>query len=291
MLQFAFFKLGLPVKESHQQPFLQGVKFNIGGRDYSFHEWLGVISEGRVGVEPDKRESPRGSLLVPKRPSTSPMIPAPLGSGTSNTDNSESQSSVDSSAGERKSIRKSMKELSIKRTSTRTSSVRNSPSIPESGDLNPADYRIYFATHFFWSRGSAIAHFTPENVDTELTIMAFAFCENDSNVRVDEKRGELHLSNIFSLYRKCLGSPSESRGDFTSDSYTASFVSDVDIAKIVYKYAESTKKLQIQKVLPSSGSKGKIKLSFHDDEWTTNAAKKGCLEFKPSLIDANCARF
>ena len=291
MLQFAFFKLGLPAKESHQQPFLQGVKFNIGGRDYSFHEWLGVISEGRVCAEPDTRDSPRRSILVPKRPSISPLMPVPLGAERI-TDNSESQSSMDSSRGGQKSMRQSMKDFSINRTtSTRGSSVTDSSSTAESGDLNPADYRIYFATHYFWSRASAIARFTPENVDKELTIMAFAFCENDDNVHVDEKKGELHLSNIFSFYRKYLGSSSESRGDNTSKSYTASIASDVDIAKIVYKYSEGTKKLQIQKVLPSSGSKGKVKLTFHEDDWTTNAAKKEFVEFKPSSIDANCARF
>ena len=288
MLQFAFFKLGLPEKETNQQAFLRGTKFIIGGKSYSFHQWLGAISRGNVGGEPDTRDSLRTSLLVPNRPIISPKARSSLGTETS-PEGSESQSSIESPTG-RRPFRNSQVET---RSNTRGRSppTKDSTLIQTSEDLNIADYRIYFATHFFWSRASAVAHFTPENLDKELDIMAFAFCENDANVHVDEKKGELHLSNIFTVYRKHFGDSSAGRGDSMSDSYAASAKSDSDLAKIVCKFVESTKKLQLQKLRSSSGTNAKLKLSFHQDTWTTNAAKKEYMVFKPSLIDANCARF
>ena len=81
----------------------------------------------------------------------------------------------------------------------------------------------------------------------------------------------MHLSNIFSL---CLGGRNN----------------DKEVVNLVFGNLESPKKLQLQNLL-YSGAKKKLLISFHCDDWTTNAVKKELLEFQTASIDANCARF
>ena len=217
MIQFAFFKIGFPILESHQEAFLEGVEFNIGGTVYSFNQWLGAISGGNIGEEPDLQGSQRKSLLVPKRPMLNPNPHISVDSDTSESFSSEHSSNV-------RTARTSLKSSpDYKRKTKRTSTKQEGISI--------ADYRLYFATHFFWSQASVVDHFTSENIDEELNWMAFAFCENDTNVHINEKKELLHLSNIFCWHRK----------DFTSDNGS----SDYELAKIVYNFLEGNKKIQL----------------------------------------------
>ena len=270
MMQFAFFKLGFPATKSHQQDFLKGIKFNVGGMVYSFYQWLGAISQGNIGDEPES--SKRKSLLVPKRPSSNPDPRRSIAASSSEQNHSEtSYTDSESPTGIRRSV------VTISRTSTKEEKSIKAPLVVGSSSFSMADYRLYFAINFFWSRASVVPHFTSDNIDEELTWMAFAFCENDANVHINEQKGELHLSSIFNWHRKhfVVGSSSSS---------------DKDLAQLVCEFVGGAKKLQLRKVL-SSEYEDKFKVSFHQDEWTTNAAKKEFLEFKPSMIDANCARF
>lgn len=147
---------------------------------------------------------------------------------------------------------------------------------------SPADYRVYFATNFFRSKGTAVPHFTAENLQKELTLMALAFVADDANVLVDVKRGELQLSNIFTWYRKDFSSSSNLGG--------ACDDSDKDLTQLVFQFLESPKKLSLQQFLYTGNSK-KLKLTFHMDDWKTNAAKKDKHPFTPASLDSNSTRF
>jgi len=134
MIQFAFFKIGFPILESHQEAFLEGVEFNIGGTVYSFNQWLGAISGGNIGEEPDLQGSQRKSLLVPKRPMLNPNLHISVDSDTSESFSSEHSSKV-------RTARTSLKSSPDCKRKTKRTSTKQGISI--------ADYRLYFATHSF----------------------------------------------------------------------------------------------------------------------------------------------
>jgi Protein of unknown function, DUF547 len=58
--------------------------------------------------------------------------------------------------------------------------------------------------------------YTTDNLDEELTISAESFCANDCNVRIDVKKRELHLSNIFSMNRNAFATEKNSLPLFIS---------------------------------------------------------------------------
>jgi glutaredoxin len=259
MLKFAFFKYGIPEKERAQEIFMRDLKFNVGGNLYSFSEWLCTISAGKVGND-------NGSM-TPRRSFDLTLIRASKNFARFNSGDA-SLSSLSNGARSRNSTR-----LSLTSPEQSTS----------------ADYRIYFATHFFWVRATAIPHFTVANLEKELTMVALAFCAEDCNTEVDTIKGELVLSSVFSLYRKDFCSASSAASELW-DSPTASGSCDKELTKIVFNCLENAKKLQLQQLM-YSGSKSKVKISFRADDWTANASGKDFLGFDPSSLEANTTRF
>jgi Protein of unknown function, DUF547 len=260
MLKFAFFKYGIPKKECTQEIFIRGLKFNVGGHLYSFSEWLGWIAAGG-----------NGNAAVTRRPS----------SFDPTSHRASKKSSIQISNSGEGSV-SPLPHRTRSRTSTRLS-------LKSPQHSTNADYRVYFASHFFWARATGIAHFTATNLEKELTIMALAFCAEDCNIKVDTRKGELILSNVFSWYRKDFCSASSAAAEL-SDSPAASSSCDKDLTNIVYNFLESAKKLQLQQLLHSV-SKSKLKISFRADDWTVNAFEKDFLGFNPSSIEANTTRF
>jgi glutaredoxin 3 len=255
MLKFAFFKYGIPMKESTQEIFKRELKFNVGGNLYSFSEWLGSITAGsndnaaRRSFDPTSLRASNKSSI--RRSSSGEGSVSPLPQWTRS------------------------------RTSTRLS-------LKSPEHSTNADYRVYFATHFFWARATGIAHFTAANLEKELTTMALAFCAEDCNVEVDTRKGELILSNVFSCYRKDFCSSSSGAAEL-SDRGAAGSSFDKDLTNIVFNFVESAKKLQLQQLL-HSGSKSKLKISFRADDWTVSAFGKDFLGFNPSSLEANTKR-
>merc|ERR1712241_541804 len=63
--------------------------------------------------------------------------------------------------------------------------------------LSDVDYRIHFALNDLNSRScTPIKKFTVEDIDNELDIVANVFCENDNNISVNAKTGEVHLCEM-----------------------------------------------------------------------------------------------
>ena len=63
--------------------------------------------------------------------------------------------------------------------------------------LPTCDDRIHFALNCGARSCPAISSFTPGAVDRELRIVAFAFCEDEDNIRVDVAKRTVYLSQIF----------------------------------------------------------------------------------------------
>lgn len=70
--------------------------------------------------------------------------------------------------------------------------------------VSASDPRVHFALSTNHSPGSCPAYgkFTAKNLDDELTIAAACFCEDDCNIRIETNKRELHVSKIFSLYKR-----------------------------------------------------------------------------------------
>ena len=233
MLRFAFFKLGIPTKESSQQKFLNDIKFNVGGTIYNFGEWLRFVSGGRIHTS----------------------APSPTKVSVSNSPVKRNPKLRASTASISSDRRKPPKRMNSKAKST----TILSSGMSELSFDSCADYRLHFATHFFRSKGTAISRFTADNLNEQLRVMAMAFVADDSNVLVDTKTNELQLSNVFSWHKS----------DMTSCEEDSSG-GDSDLASVIFQFVESPKKLQLQQYV--YGSK-KLKIVFHEDDWTVNAKK------------------
>jgi hypothetical protein len=70
--------------------------------------------------------------------------------------------------------------------------------------VSKPDPRVHFCLSTNHGLGScpAFGKVSAGNLDKELSIAAACFCEVDCNVKVDSNKREIHVSKIFSLYKK-----------------------------------------------------------------------------------------
>ncbi len=69
-------------------------------------------------------------------------------------------------------------------------------------DLDP---RIHFALSCGALSCPPVMKYTPEAINEELRLAAMAFCEQDSNVEIDEENNQLKLSKIYYWYQSDFG--------------------------------------------------------------------------------------
>jgi len=142
--------------------------------------------------------------------------------------------------------------------------------------LSDVDYRIHFALNDLNSRScTPIKKFTVEDIDNELDIVANVFCENDNNISVNAKTGEVHLCEMFRWYHH----------DFTnttSMSSTAISMDEnyIDLLSVVVKFLRGTKQFELKRLLSNSRNslnddeeKKIIKVSFNSGGWSSNASE------------------
>eukprot|EP00588_Corethron_pennatum_P015810 CAMPEP_0194280572 /NCGR_PEP_ID=MMETSP0169-20130528/17967_1 /TAXON_ID=218684 /ORGANISM="Corethron pennatum, Strain L29A3" /LENGTH=513 /DNA_ID=CAMNT_0039025345 /DNA_START=96 /DNA_END=1637 /DNA_ORIENTATION=- len=127
--------------------------------------------------------------------------------------------------------------------------------------LPEVDPRIHFALNCGAKSCPPVKKFTSDAIKEELRIVSQAFCEQDDNVGIDEKKNEISLTKLMSWY----GS------DFAP--------SASDLPKKVITYLRGEKKKKLEGMINS----GKvIKVKFNEYDWGTNASKS--MEFKRDKI-------
>eukprot|EP01062_Namystynia_karyoxenos_P046053 TRINITY_DN34374_c0_g1_i1.p1 TRINITY_DN34374_c0_g1~~TRINITY_DN34374_c0_g1_i1.p1 ORF type:complete len:550 (+),score=178.15 TRINITY_DN34374_c0_g1_i1:71-1651(+) len=124
--------------------------------------------------------------------------------------------------------------------------------------LAEPDNRIHFALNCGAKSCPPVKDFTPEAVREELRLAASAFCNDmEDHVRVDEARGVLWLSQIFSWYSADFGGGGE------------------PTARQVLAWLRGEKKAQLERILQS----GRLKVKHLDYDWSTDARPGHFLKF------------
>ena len=131
---------------------------------------------------------------------------------------------------------------------------------------NP-DCRIHFALNCGAKSCPPIKNFSVSAIEEELRIVAQAVCEQDDNVKVDDKTNTLHLTMIFSWYRV----------DFAP--------SKKELPAKVVTFLRGEKKEKLQKMIDSGKA---VKVQFNTYDWGTNASE--FVPFDGKLLKANTTR-
>ncbi|CAB9514610.1 Glutaredoxin 3 [Seminavis robusta] len=135
------------------------------------------------------------------------------------------------------------------------------------------DCRIHFALNCGATSCPPVKSFTAEGIEEELRIVAEAFCEDDSNVRVDTIHRKIYLNKILSWYMV----------DFAS--------SEEELPHKVVEFLRGSKKIQLQNMLMVESSKG-VSVKFMNYDWSTNACDALAFDagnLKPDYYSVNAA--
>ena len=134
--------------------------------------------------------------------------------------------------------------------------------------MSSVDCRIHFALNCGANSCPPVKDYTAEGIEDELRIVAQAFCEDDSHVRVVEAEGAVYLSSIFKWYRE----------DFAT--------SNSELPKAVLRFLRGAKKSALERMISNRGT---VKVHFNTYDWSTNAS-----DFEPfsgGNVKANTSRF
>lgn len=116
----------------------------------------------------------------------------------------------------------------------------------------PVDPRIHFALNCGAKSCPPVKTFTSQSIEEELLIVALAFCEQEENVGVDEKKHELALSMIFKWY-------------------LADFASSVSqLPQVVLAFLRGEKKNKLQRMI---NAKIVVAVKYNTYDWGTKAEK------------------
>jgi len=131
---------------------------------------------------------------------------------------------------------------------------------------NP-DCRIHFALNCGAKSCPPVKNFSVSAIEEELRIVAQAFCEQDHNVKVDDKTNTLHLTMILSWFRV----------DFAP--------SKKELPAKVVTFLRGEKKEKLQKMMDSGKA---VNVQFNTYDWGTNASE--FVPFDGNFLKANTAR-
>ena len=136
--------------------------------------------------------------------------------------------------------------------------------------VSKSDLRVHFCLSTNHGPGScpAFGKFSAKNLDSELTIAAACFCEDDCNLRIDSGKRELHVSKIFSLYKR----------DFVKDPKF--------LPHLLLNYMHGMKKRHLGSMVEDGKA---IKVVEIPLEWTASHCSGG-LTFDPEVLKVDQTR-
>jgi len=161
------------------------------------------------------------------------------------------------------------------------------------------DPRIHFTLFCGANSCPPINSYTPENLESELQLAAEAFCQEDSNVLLDETTNTMHLSMLFKWYRNDFGVNNHrvlaakiltylpKRGDkykalsrmFAKKSGT--FSGGIRNSGASSSPTRGNKKSKQNEI---KNKQKDIKVKFIPYDWGSKAAPGKCLEFKSGVL-------
>jgi glutaredoxin len=113
------------------------------------------------------------------------------------------------------------------------------------------DPRIHFSLNCGANSCPPVKKFTSLNLEDELRIVALAFCEQDGNIKIDEKANTLYCNTIFKWYMV----------DFTKSK------SVNDLPNALIKYLKGDRKDTLQRMIESNKNKKNIHVEFNVYDW------------------------
>ena len=131
--------------------------------------------------------------------------------------------------------------------------------------VSKVDPRIHFAFELNWGMKSPpVRTFTVKSIEEELRAMAVAFCDDDENITVDEKRSHISLPAVMELYWSDFQrAPEHKFGN----------------------YLRGEKRKKVQRMI--QGKDVNIQFSYKSYEWKNNASN--CKKFQGSALSDNRA--
>jgi hypothetical protein len=117
--------------------------------------------------------------------------------------------------------------------------------------LYKTDPRIHFALNCGAKSCPPVRRYTPEGLEDELQAAALSFCDDESNVFIDETNEELRLSKIFKWYQS----------DFA--------ISKSQLPFQLMKYVSDKKRDSLQQLAQN----GNFEIDFVVYDWTTNDSR------------------
>jgi Protein of unknown function, DUF547 len=130
------------------------------------------------------------------------------------------------------------------------------------------DARIHFALNCGAKSCPPVTTLSAENLDEELSMTAFSFCEDDHSVYIDTKHREVRLSKIFQWYKS----------DFTDQG-----VNGLPVL-LSERYVKGMKKQTLDRLIEN----GNVKVSFGTYDWSTMTLEH--LDFEPDSLNTTRSR-
>jgi hypothetical protein len=130
--------------------------------------------------------------------------------------------------------------------------------------IRDPDCRIHFALNCGARSCPPLNEFSAEDLDEELSIVAYSFCEGEGNVLIDPKKREVHVSKIFSWYRV----------DFADNNN--------ELPHKLVEYLRGVEKQSLERML--EGRKA-IKVVWNNYDWSSNASE--FVPFRTGVLKAN----
>jgi hypothetical protein len=130
--------------------------------------------------------------------------------------------------------------------------------------IQEPDCRIHFALNCGARSCPPLNEFSAENLEEELSIVSFSFCEDRENVLIDPKKHEIHVSKIFSWYRV----------DFAD--------SNNQLPHKLVEYLRGVEKQSLERML---GDRKAIKVFWNNYDWSSKASE--FVPFNADVLKAN----
>lgn len=145
---------------------------------------------------------------------------------------------------------------------------RNDPRLKIS--TKEVDYRIHFALNCGAVSCPPVKNFTKQGIEEELRIVSQAFCEDDSNVRIDTENRTVYLSKIFSWYQEDFGK------------------SNSQLLETLKSCLRGTKEYELKELL-FHVRMSSVKIKYVNYDWSTDASDS--ISFKGDTTKADTSRF
>ena len=153
--------------------------------------------------------------------------------------------------------------------------------------VSKLDPRIHFTLFCGANSCPPINSYTVENLEKELQIAAEAFCQEDSNVMLDEATNTLHLSMLFKWYRNDFGVRSDRDLAAKIMTYLPKRGEKYRALSRMFQKKSGSFKDMLRTHSPTRSKGKELKIKYITYDWGSKSAPGKCLEFKSGVLKTN----